>query len=99
MHSGHRLRTLDPTHRHHGGHRVDTGLGGLGHTAHEGEGAHKAMFGTDAVNACSFFMMKKGLTNRMLLSSVDAFDAGVAHLKAATTQSGTLAKARQLLRA
>ncbi|NMW30562.1 GNAT family N-acetyltransferase [Altererythrobacter sp. RZ02] len=65
----------------------------------EGEGAHKAMFGTDAVNACSFFMMKKGLTNRMLLSSVDAFDAGVAHIKAATTQSGTLAKARQLLRA
>lgn len=65
----------------------------------EGEGAHKAMFGTDAVDACSFFMMKKGITNRVLLSSVDAFDAGIAHIKAATNQSGALAKARQLLRA
>lgn len=65
----------------------------------EGEGAHKAMFGTDAVDACSFFMMKRGITNRVLLSSVDAFDAGIAQVKAATTQSGALAKARQLLRA
>lgn len=65
----------------------------------EGEGAHKAMFGTDSVEACSFFMMRKALSNRVLLSSVDAFDAGIAKAKAAATQSGALAKARQLLRA
>lgn len=35
------------------------------------------MFGTDVVSACSFFLLKPGAANRLLLRSLDSFDHGV----------------------
>ncbi|MXO89315.1 GNAT family N-acetyltransferase [Pontixanthobacter aquaemixtae] len=65
----------------------------------EGEGAHKAMFGTDSVEACSFFLLRGEAANRMLLKSVDAFDASVAGAKNLAERTGALGKIRGLLRA
>ena len=65
----------------------------------EGEGAHKAMFGTDSVEACSLFLLKGAAANRMLLKSVDAFDASVAGAKSLAERTGALARVRGLLRA
>ena len=64
----------------------------------EGEGAHKAMFGTDSVEACSFFLLKSEVANRMLLKSVDAFDASIAGAKSLAERTGSLSKIRQLIR-
>ncbi|MDN3646255.1 GNAT family N-acetyltransferase [Pontixanthobacter aestiaquae] len=64
----------------------------------EGDGAHKAMFGTDSVEACSFFLLKGEVANRMLLKSVDAFDAGIAGAKSLAERTGALSKVRSLLR-
>lgn len=65
----------------------------------EGEGAHKAMFGTDSVECCSFFLLRRRAANRVLLKSVDAFDASVARAKHLAQRSGALARLRGALRA
>lgn len=65
----------------------------------EGEGAHKALFGTDSVEACSFFLLRASLSNRSLLRSLDLFDATVARAKNLATRRGVLARARRMLRA
>ena len=64
----------------------------------EGEGAHKAMFGTDHVEAFSCFLLRPGAGNRLLLGSLDLFDGSVAAARRLTEGSGALAKARHLLR-
>ncbi len=64
----------------------------------EGEGAHKAMFGTDSVEACSFFLLKGAVANTMLLKSVDAFDASIAGAKGLAERTGALSKIRNFLR-
>ena len=64
----------------------------------EGEGAHKAMFGTDAVSACSFFLLKPRAANRLLLRSLDSFDHGVSVAKRLAERCGALAGARRILR-
>lgn len=64
----------------------------------EGEGAHKALFATDSVNACSFFLLRASLRNRLLLKSLDLFDCTVAGAKEFATRSGSLARARRVLR-
>jgi CelD/BcsL family acetyltransferase involved in cellulose biosynthesis len=64
----------------------------------EGEGAHKAMFGTDHIEACSCFLLRPGAGNRLLLGSLDLFDGSVAAAKRLTETGGALAKARSLLR-
>lgn len=64
----------------------------------EGEGAHKAMFGTDSVAACSFFLLKGDAANRILLKSVDAFDASIASARNLAQRTGALAKVRNMLR-
>ncbi|UIP07672.1 GNAT family N-acetyltransferase [Erythrobacter sp. SDW2] len=64
----------------------------------EGEGAHKAMFGTDHVECASFLLLKGDAFNRLLLGSLAAFDGSVAAAKAFAEKSGTLARARKLLR-
>lgn len=64
----------------------------------EGEGAHKALFGTDSVDACDFFLLRGGLSNRLLLRSLDLFNGTVANLKALATRTGVVARARRLLR-
>jgi len=65
----------------------------------EGEGAHKALFGTHSVACCSFLLLRATLANRLLLGARDGFDAGVARIKGLTEHSGSLASARKLLRA
>ena len=65
----------------------------------EGDGAHKALFGTHSVACCSFLLLRRTAANRALLGARDAFDAGVARLKAMAQDGGSLASARKLLRA
>lgn len=64
----------------------------------EGEGAHKAMFGTNSVECASFLLLKPDAVNRLLLGSLAAFDGSVAAAKALAEKSGALAQARKLLR-
>lgn len=65
----------------------------------EGEGAHKAMFGTHGAECSSLMLLEPTLANRTLLSARGAFDAGVAGAKALAAQSGALGRVRALLRA
>ena len=62
----------------------------------EGEGSHKEMFGTDFVPACSFFLLRGRMANRLLLGALDTFDGSIALAKRMTQQGGVLAKARKL---
>lgn len=64
----------------------------------EGEGAHKALFGTASVEAASFFLLRGGAANRLLLGALEAFDGSVATAKRVAGRSGTLAGARRLLK-
>jgi CelD/BcsL family acetyltransferase involved in cellulose biosynthesis len=64
----------------------------------EGTGAHKALFGTDAVPACSFFLLKPTLANRTLLASLATFNGGVAMSKRIAERSGMAARVRAMLR-
>lgn len=64
----------------------------------EGEGAHKAMFGTDHVEACSFLLLKPSLSNRTLLGGLAAFDQSVATAKRVLEATGGTARLRKLLR-
>lgn len=65
----------------------------------EGEGAHKAMFGTHSAACSSLVLLRPTLANRALLASRGAFDAGVAQAKTLATRSGALAQIRARLRA
>ena len=65
----------------------------------EGDGAHKALFGTHSIACCSFLLLRRTLANRLLLGARDGFDAGVARLKAMASDGGSLASARRLLKA
>jgi CelD/BcsL family acetyltransferase involved in cellulose biosynthesis len=65
----------------------------------EGDGAHKAMFGTDSVACSSFVLLRPTLANRALLAARRAFDSGVAQTKALAERSGALARIRASLRA
>lgn len=64
----------------------------------EGEGAHKALFGTAHVEACSFFLLRPSLANRALIGALNVFDGGVAKAKGLAEKSGGLARVRKLLR-
>ena len=64
----------------------------------EGEGAHKATFGTDSAECASLLLLKANATNRLLLGSLAAFDNSVAAARAVAQKSGALAQARKLLR-
>lgn len=65
----------------------------------EGEGAHKALFGTHSVACRSFLLLRRTLANRAVLGARDSFDAGVARLKRLGGADRALAGARRLLRA
>lgn len=65
----------------------------------EGEGDHKALFGTDSVDACSFFLLRRRWSNRLLLGMLDAFDGAVAGARQVALRSGALAHIRKALRA
>ena len=65
----------------------------------EGEGAHKAMFGTHWADCTSLIMLEPTLANRILLGARGAFDAGVSGAKSLAVRSGALGRIRALLRA
>lgn len=65
----------------------------------EGEGAHKALFGTHAAPCSSLVLLEPSLANRALLGARTAFDTGVAGAKAMAERSGALGRVRALLRA
>jgi CelD/BcsL family acetyltransferase involved in cellulose biosynthesis len=65
----------------------------------EGEGAHKALFGTGSVGCSSLVLLNPSLANRTLIAARGAFDAGTAGAKALAQRSGALGRIRALLRA
>lgn len=65
----------------------------------EGEGAHKALFGTDSVECTSLVLLEPTLANRALLSARSGFDAAVDGAKAIADRTGALSRFRALLRA
>ncbi|RNJ62468.1 MAG: GNAT family N-acetyltransferase [Porphyrobacter sp. IPPAS B-1204] len=65
----------------------------------EGDGAHKAMFGTHSAACSSLMLLEPTLANRTLLGAREAFDAGVGSAKALAQRSGALGRIRALLRA
>lgn len=64
----------------------------------EGEGAHKELFGTNSVEACNFMLLRVSVRNRILLNSLDLFDAGTARVRNIAAKTGALAFARRMLR-
>lgn len=64
----------------------------------EGEGAHKALFGTRWVDACSFYLLKPSLANRALALSLGLLDAAVAATKALLARSALAPRLRRMLR-
>ena len=65
----------------------------------EGDGAHKALFGTDSVECASFVLLRKTLANRALLGSRAGFDRTISLTKSIAARSGALGKVRGMLRA
>lgn len=65
----------------------------------EGDGAHKAMFGTHHIDCASFALLKPTFANRAVLAGRDAFDSSVAAAKTLAERSGALARIRSRLRA
>ena len=65
----------------------------------EGEGAHKAMFGTHHVECASFVLLDPTLSNRALLGARSSFDSAISSAKALAERTGALGKVRGLLRA
>jgi hypothetical protein len=64
----------------------------------EGDGDHKAKFGTDSVDCASFVLLRPALPNRLLLGSLALFDSGVAVARTVAEKAGGIAAARRLLR-
>lgn len=65
----------------------------------EGDGAHKAMFGTHSAACSSLMLLEPSLANRTLLGARDVFDAGVVSARTLAERSGALGRIRALLRA
>lgn len=65
----------------------------------EGDGAHKAMFGTDHIHCASFLLLKPTLANRTLITARSAFDTSIAAAKSFAERSGAMASIRSRLRA
>ncbi len=64
----------------------------------EGEGPHKALFGTDGVPCVSMVLLRPTLANRALLTALAAFDSTVAGAKTLARRSGVETILRRLLR-
>lgn len=65
----------------------------------EGDGAHKAMFGTGHIRCASFGLLAPTIANRALVAGRGVFDAGIAGAKSLAERSGALARIRSRLRA
>lgn len=64
----------------------------------EGDGAHKALFGTHQVQCATVFLLKPSLANRVLLAGHRAFNAAVESTGAWLDRIGAKARIRKLLR-
>lgn len=64
----------------------------------EGDGAHKALFGTHQVQCATVFLLKPSLANRAVLTGHRAFNAGVEGTGAWLDRIGAKARIRKLLR-
>ncbi|MFN3990874.1 MAG: GNAT family N-acetyltransferase [Erythrobacter sp.] len=64
----------------------------------EGEGAHKALFGTHSAACASLVLLRASLGNRALLGARSGFDRMVRKGKALAEKSGALGSIRNLLR-
>jgi hypothetical protein len=64
----------------------------------EGEGAHKEMFGTNSVEACSFFLLKATISNRALVTGLKTFDSCVSIFKRLAEKIGLQSNIRKMLR-
>ena len=64
----------------------------------EGEGGHKALFGTDSVAGASAFVLRPTLANRALLGARDGFDAAVAAGRSLLERGGGSSRLRAALR-
>lgn len=65
----------------------------------EGDGAHKAMFGTSHVDCASFVLLDPTFTNRALLGARAGFDGAISSAKALAERTGALSKVRAALKA
>ncbi|BDI60237.1 GNAT family N-acetyltransferase [Qipengyuania nanhaisediminis] len=65
----------------------------------EGEGSHKAMFGTASADCASFVLLTPTAFNRTLVAARTGFDAAVAGARTLTERTPALARIRSLLRA
>jgi CelD/BcsL family acetyltransferase involved in cellulose biosynthesis len=65
----------------------------------EGDGAHKALFGTHSIACSSLMLLEPTVANLTLLGARAGFDASVAQAKALAARSGALGRVRALLRA
>ena len=64
----------------------------------EGEGAHKALFGTGSIRCASYIMLRPSGSNRALLRSLEMFDRGVAATRNLASRFGLDAAIRRRLR-
>ena len=64
----------------------------------EGDGAHKALFGTGEARCATVFLLKPTVANRALLAGHQAFDAAVEGAGAWLDRVGVKARVRKLLR-
>jgi CelD/BcsL family acetyltransferase involved in cellulose biosynthesis len=64
----------------------------------EGEGSHKALFGTHSVEGASFIALKPTATNRLLLTGYDAFNGAVEGVSSLAERLGIKARVRALLK-
>ena len=65
----------------------------------EGDGAHKALFGTASVRCASFLLLRPSLANQILLRAHAIFDCAVAWAKSLAARTGAAALVRRALRA
>ena len=63
----------------------------------EGDGAHKAQFGTDSIEACSLLLLRPSLANRLLLASLNGFDGATGWIKQALG-GAAMVRVRRMLR-
>lgn len=64
----------------------------------EGQGPHKALFGTHGVACASFLLLRPSIANRALLASVRGFDRAVAKIRRIAERAGVEPAVRKLLR-
>ena len=65
----------------------------------EGDGTHKALFGTHSIACSSFVLLKPTIANRTLLAARDGFDTAVSGARSIADASGAMARIRSILRA